>query len=76
MQSHSNLRFILQSLTDREKKVISCRFGIGNQKPMTLEQIGQLMDVTRERVRQIEAKAIHKMRVRTKLCKAELSDFF
>ena len=53
---------VLSSLTEREAKIIKLRFGIGVGYPRTLEEVGQIFDVTRERVRQIEAKAIRKLR--------------
>ncbi len=52
----------LSSLTDREEKVIRLRFGIGESTDHTLEEVGQDFDVTRERIRQIEAKALRKLR--------------
>ena len=52
----------LDSLTDREAKVLRMRFGIGMPTDHTLEEVGQQFDVTRERIRQIEAKAIRKLR--------------
>jgi len=53
---------LLETLTDREKKVILMRFGIGDGRPRTLEEVGNEFDVTRERIRQIEAKALRKLR--------------
>ena len=53
---------VLSTLTDREAKIIKLRFGIGVGYPRTLEEVGQIFNVTRERVRQIEAKAIRKLR--------------
>ncbi|MDP8262538.1 MAG: RNA polymerase sigma factor RpoD [Candidatus Ancaeobacter aquaticus] len=53
---------VLDTLTPREKKVLMLRFGIGDGTPRTLEEVGKEFDVTRERVRQIEAKALRKMR--------------
>ncbi|MCI7248769.1 MAG: RNA polymerase sigma factor RpoD [Clostridiales bacterium] len=53
---------LLDELTEREKRVIIERFGLGGEPPRTLEQVGQEMGVTRERIRQIEAKAIRKLR--------------
>jgi RNA polymerase primary sigma factor len=53
---------VLQTLTEREEKVIRMRFGIGNGSDHTLEEVGRVLGVTRERVRQIEAKAIRKIR--------------
>jgi RNA polymerase primary sigma factor len=51
---YSQYKSILQTLTEREAKVIASRFGVGDIDPQTLEQIGMVMGVTRERVRQIE----------------------
>ncbi len=53
---------VLSTLTDREKKVLRLRFGIGDGYPRTLEEVGTIFEVTRERVRQIEAKALKKLR--------------
>ena len=53
---------ILDSLTDREAKVLQMRFGIGMNTDHTLEEVGKQFDVTRERIRQIEAKALRKLR--------------
>lgn len=53
---------VLSELTDREKRVIILRFGLENDKPMTLEEVGKEFHVTRERIRQIEAKALRKLR--------------
>ncbi len=53
---------ILDTLTDREAKIIKLRFGIESGYPRTLEEVGRIFRVTRERVRQIEAKAIRKLR--------------
>jgi len=53
---------VLSTLTEREAKIIKLRFGIGVGYPRTLEEVGQIFNVTRERVRQIEAKAIRKLR--------------
>ena len=63
---HSNLRDqirgILQTLTPREEKVLKMRFGIDERTDHTLEEVGQNFSVTRERIRQIEAKALRKLR--------------
>ena len=53
---------VLSSLSERERKIIQMRFGLGNGKSRTLEEVGQEFDVTRERIRQIEAKALAKLR--------------
>ncbi len=53
---------VLNTLTEREKKVLRLRFGIGDGVDHTLEEVGQQFDVTRERIRQIEAKALRKLR--------------
>jgi len=53
---------VLSTLTERERKVLTLRFGIGDGSPRTLEEVGKIFDVTRERVRQIEAKALKKLR--------------
>ncbi|MEO0279814.1 MAG: sigma-70 family RNA polymerase sigma factor [candidate division WOR-3 bacterium] len=53
---------VLSTLTKREQKVIKLRFGLGNHPPMTLEQVGRIFGVTRERIRQIEAQALKKLR--------------
>ena len=53
---------VLETLTPREQRVLTLRFGIGNGSPRTLEEVGKVFSVTRERVRQIEAKALRKMR--------------
>src|SRR3990167_1959675 len=55
-------RRVLQTLTPREEKVLRMRFGIGEKSDHTLEEVGQDFDVTRERIRQIEAKALRKLR--------------
>jgi len=59
---HHQVRKVLNTLTEREEKVLRWRFGIGEQTDHTLEEVGQEFDVTRERIRQIEAKALRKLR--------------
>jgi RNA polymerase primary sigma factor len=65
---------VLDTLTDRERKVLIRRFGLLDGKPKTLEEVGLEFNVTRERIRQIEAKALRKMRhpTRSKQLKAFL----
>ena len=53
---------VLDTLTPREKRVLEMRFGIDNGRPRTLEEVGKEFDVTRERIRQIEAKALRELR--------------
>lgn len=53
---------LLGSLTEREQQVIRLRYGLGEERPQTLEEIGSMLGVTRERVRQIEARAMEKLR--------------
>lgn len=53
---------VLDTLTDREKRVLELRFGIEDGRPRTLEEVGKVFRVTRERIRQIEAKALRKLR--------------
>ena len=56
------IRKVLQTLTPREEKVLRMRFGIGEKSDHTLEEVGQDFEVTRERIRQIEAKALRKLK--------------
>ena len=56
------LMSVLDTLTPREKKVLSLRFGLEDGRQRTLEEVGQQFNVTRERIRQIEAKALRKLR--------------
>ena len=53
---------VLNTLTDREQKVLRLRFGMNDGRARTLEEVGKEFDVTRERIRQIEAKALRKLR--------------
>ena len=61
-ETNKQVQRILDTLTPREQMVIRLRFGIGQDEPWTLEEVGQTMAVTRERVRQIEAKALQKLK--------------
>ena len=57
-----DLNGVLDTLTEREQKVLSLRFGLNDGHPRTLEEVGKIFNVTRERIRQIEAKALRKLR--------------
>ena len=62
MMLKEQLDSVLSSLTPREEKVIRLRFGLDDGRPRTLEEVGEEFNVTRERIRQIEAKALRKLR--------------
>ena len=74
LREHIDL--LLQDLKDRERQVIVLRFGLEDGHPRTLEEVGREFNVTRERIRQIEAKALRKLRnpVRSKKIKDFLSN--
>jgi RNA polymerase primary sigma factor len=57
-----HLEEVLATLNDRERKVLIMRFGLEDGRPRTLEEVGKAFGVTRERIRQIEAKAIRKLK--------------
>jgi len=57
-----NIEEVLSTLTDREARVLRMRFGLDGKNPMTLEEVGREFGVTRERIRQIEAKALRKLK--------------
>ena len=57
-----DLHYLLSELTSREREVIQMRFGFGGEKPFSLAEIGRCLELSRERVRQIEAKALQKLR--------------
>ena len=57
-----DLHFLMSELTSREREVIQMRFGFGGEKPFSLAEIGRCLELSRERVRQIEAKALQKLR--------------
>ena len=59
---HEQLLEVLETLTEREQKVLKLRFGLEDGHPRTLEEVGKEFNVTRERIRQIEAKALRKLR--------------
>ncbi|MCU0857724.1 MAG: RNA polymerase sigma factor RpoD, partial [Pontiellaceae bacterium] len=62
---------VLETLTAREQEVLTLRFGLSDGYPRTLEEVGRQFNVTRERIRQIEAKALRKMRHPTRIRKLE-----
>jgi RNA polymerase primary sigma factor len=68
-----NVDEVLEALSDREARVLKMRFGLNGSRPMTLEEVGQKFGVTRERIRQIEAKALRKLRHPSK--RKRLQDF-
>lgn len=59
---HEQLMESLETLTEREQQVLRLRFGLDDGRPRTLEEVGRVFHVTRERIRQIEAKALRKLR--------------
>jgi len=65
------LEEVLETLTDREKNVLRLRFGLEDGRSRTLEEVGQSFGVTRERIRQIEAKALRKLRHPVRLRKLQ-----
>ncbi len=67
------IREILGSLTEREKKILEMRFGLEDGVTHTLEEVGKVFNVTRERIRQIEAKALEKIRIHEQATR--LSDY-
>ena len=73
---HEQLMEVLKTLTEREQKVLRLRFGLDDGRPRTLEEVGKEFNVTRERIRQIEAKALRKLRhpSRSKKLKDYLDD--
>lgn len=70
----SELRNAMQNLSEREAQIVEMRFGLLNGSPMTLEEIGKQFNVTRERIRQIEARAMSKLR--SPLKTSELKEIF
>jgi RNA polymerase sigma factor (sigma-70 family) len=62
LRARADLAGVLQDLPDRERTVVTLRFGLGAEEPMTLERIGQRLGLTRERVRQIEGAALQRLR--------------
>lgn len=68
---HEQLMEVLGTLTDREQQVLRLRFGLDDGRPRTLEEVGRIFHVTRERIRQIEAKALRKLKHPSKSRKLE-----
>ncbi|MCD8082353.1 MAG: RNA polymerase sigma factor RpoD/SigA, partial [Clostridiales bacterium] len=64
-EEKAHVRELMQALPERERKMIELRFGIGCDRPHTLEEIGKMYGLSRERVRQIERKAIRRMKTRS-----------
>ena len=62
MTLQDTIQEVLESLTKREMRIIKLRYGLDGHNPCTLEQTGKLLGITRERVRQIQEKAISKLR--------------
>jgi RNA polymerase primary sigma factor len=62
VNSYELISKLIETFTDAEKKILTLRFGLGDTEPQTLDTIGQSFGVTRERIRQIEAKALMKLR--------------
>jgi DNA-directed RNA polymerase sigma subunit (sigma70/sigma32) len=62
LRQRPDLAGVLQDLPDTERTVITLRFGLGGEEPMTLERIGRRLGVTRERVRQVEAAGLKRLR--------------
>lgn len=71
----STVNFLMNNLSERERKVVSSYYGLTNQRPMTLDEIGENMGLTKERVRQINEKALKKLRA-TALAKSITSDIY
>jgi RNA polymerase primary sigma factor len=72
----NQLHEVLNTLTDREKRIIQLRFGLQDGHPRTLEEVGREYNLTRERIRQIEFKALNKLKnsTRSKVLKDYLGD--
>ncbi|MGA1863008.1 RNA polymerase sigma factor RpoD/SigA [Deferribacter thermophilus] len=69
----SNIEEIVDELNEREAQIIKWRFGLEGETPKTLEEIGEILNISRERVRQIEARALNKLK--KKALKRKLNDF-
>ena len=62
LRSHSELDLALEYLDSREKEIIEMRFGLDNKQPNSLEKVGSLLKISRERVRQLEERAIRRLK--------------
>jgi RNA polymerase primary sigma factor len=73
---HNDIKEVLSTLTEREQKVLALRFGLNDGRARTLEEVGKIFNVTRERIRQIEARALRKLRhpSRSKILKPYIED--
>ncbi|WP_099063240.1 sigma-70 family RNA polymerase sigma factor [Serratia sp. BW106] len=69
LELRESISLVLETLLPREKQIIKMRFGIGMTQDFTLEEVGKQFDVTRERIRQIEAKALRKLRYQSRASK-------
>ena len=74
-ESFVELKAILSTLTEKEAKVLVARFGLNGQEAQTLELVGEEFGVTRERIRQIEAKALRKLRSKVNHLDAKREDY-
>ena len=62
LETRQRIEAVLQTLTPREGEILRRRFGLAEGDEQTLEEVGQIFGVTRERIRQVEAKALHTLR--------------
>ncbi|HYG35447.1 MAG TPA: sigma-70 family RNA polymerase sigma factor, partial [Clostridia bacterium] len=59
---HGRLRHLIQKLPERERRILLCRFGLEGEDEHTLEELGKMFNLTRERIRQLQNEALHKLR--------------
>ena len=74
VMQHEQVQKLLGMLTDRERQVITLRFGLEDDQPRTLEEVGQILHVTREHIRQIESKALRKLSRRSMSRRIKIMD--
>lgn len=74
MELRNIIKEVLSTLTEKEQKILTMRFGLNGEEPQTLENIGHEFKITRERIRQIQEKALEKMRKPARSSK--LIDFY